>query len=95
MTIVSSRLSSIQQLLDLLRRDRVERASRLVEQEHFGLVGERARDAEPLLLPAGEASALCRSRSFTSSHSAARRSDALDDLVELRRASRPPLMRGP
>ena len=45
------------QLLDLLRGDRVERGAGLVHQQHLGLVGQRARDAEPLLLAAREAGA--------------------------------------
>ena len=45
------------QLLDLLRGDRVERRAGLVHQQHLGLVGQRARDAEPLLLAAREAGA--------------------------------------
>ena len=36
-------------------RDRVERRGRLVHQDHVGLDGDRAGDAEPLLLAAGEA----------------------------------------
>ena len=42
------------QLLDLLRRDRIERGAGLVHQQHLGLVAERPRDAEALLLAAGE-----------------------------------------
>ena len=52
-------LQLVDQLLDLLRRDRVERAGRLVEQQHLRLVGERARDAKALLLPAGETERRC------------------------------------
>ena len=37
-----------------LRRLRVERRGRLVAEQHLGLVGERAGDADALLLPAGE-----------------------------------------
>ena len=55
MTIVYSRLQLVHQVLDRRRRDRVEGRGRLVHQEHLGLDGEAARDAEPLLLPAGEA----------------------------------------
>ena len=47
-------LQLVQQLFDALRRDRIERARRLVEQKHFRLVRERARDAQTLLLAAGE-----------------------------------------
>src|ERR1035437_229087 len=43
-----------EKLLDPLRRDRVERRAGFVEQQHFRIVRQRARDAEPLLLPAGE-----------------------------------------
>ena len=45
-------LQLVQQLFDLLRRDRIERARRLVEQQHFRLVRQRPRDAQPLLLAA-------------------------------------------
>ncbi len=47
-------LQLVHQVLDRLRRDRVERRRGLVEQDHLRLDGDRARDAEPLLLPAGE-----------------------------------------
>jgi len=40
------------QLLDLQRRDRIERRARLVHQDHLRLDGERAGDAQPLLLAA-------------------------------------------
>jgi hypothetical protein len=39
-----------QQLLDFLRRDRVERGAGLVEQQDLRFVGERSSDAESLLL---------------------------------------------
>ena len=42
------------QLLDALRAGRIERGGGLVEQQNFGLRRDRARDAEALLLPAGE-----------------------------------------
>src|SRR5512147_2318826 len=42
------------QLLDLRRRNGVECRGRLVEQQHLGLDRDRARDAQALLLPAGE-----------------------------------------
>src|SRR6202021_1337863 len=42
------------EILDLRGRDRVERAGRLIEEEDLRLDGERARDTEALLLPAGE-----------------------------------------
>src|SRR6266545_4715397 len=45
----------VDQLLDLGGRDRVERRARLVEQDHLGLDGDGARDAQPLLLAAGKA----------------------------------------
>src|SRR2546421_729210 len=47
-------LQVVHQLLDRRGRDRVERGGRLVEQQHLGLDRDRARDAEPLLLAAGE-----------------------------------------
>src|SRR5258705_6252590 len=42
------------ELLDLQRRDRVHGAARLVHQDHLRLDRDRARDAQPLLLAAGE-----------------------------------------
>jgi hypothetical protein len=47
-------LELIQELLDPLRSDRVERARRLVEEKQLRVVGEGARNTEPLLLAAGE-----------------------------------------
>src|SRR3954471_22345239 len=44
----------VEQLLDLGCRDRVERRGRLVEQDDVGLHRDGARDAQPLLLPAGK-----------------------------------------
>ena len=44
----------VDQLFDLLRADGVQRSGRLVEQEHLGLDRQRAGDAEPLLLAAGQ-----------------------------------------
>jgi len=43
------------QLLDLRRRDRIERGAGLVQEDHLGLDRDGARDAQTLLLPAGEA----------------------------------------
>src|SRR5476651_1839317 len=44
----------VDQFFDLRGRDRVQRACRLVHQEHVGTNRQRSRDAEPLLLAAGE-----------------------------------------
>ena len=46
---------AVHQVLDRGGRDRVERRGGLVEQQHVGFDRDRARDAEPLLLAAGEA----------------------------------------
>jgi hypothetical protein len=54
-----SRLEFVDQFLDLAGRDRVQRRAGLVEQQHLGLDGDAARDAQALLLTAGQA----RSRS--------------------------------
>ena len=54
MMIVSSRLSSYSSSSTFCVAIGIERARRLVEQQHFGLVRERARDAQPLLLSARE-----------------------------------------
>ncbi len=51
------------QLLDLLARERVERAERLVHQHHFGVARERAREADALLHAAGELVDRARRRS--------------------------------
>src|SRR6266536_6366183 len=48
-------LQVVDELLDLLRRDGVERRRRLVHEEDLRLDGKRARDAEALLLSAREA----------------------------------------
>ena len=48
-------LELVHQVLDPRRRDRVERRRRLVHQDHVRLDREAARDAEALLLAAGEA----------------------------------------
>src|SRR5215207_2428379 len=45
------------QILDRERRDRIEGRRGLVHQEHVGLDGRRAGDAQALLLAAGEAHA--------------------------------------
>src|SRR3954470_23450659 len=42
------------ELLDAQRGDRVKRRARLVHKDHLGLDGDRARDAEALLLAARE-----------------------------------------
>src|SRR5215470_17381307 len=47
----------LHQVLDGARRDRVERGSRLVHEDDVRLDRERAGDAEPLRLPAGQAQA--------------------------------------
>src|SRR5450759_4065922 len=47
-------LQLIDELLDFLCRDRVERRGRLVEEEDLRVVGQRTCDAEPLLLAARE-----------------------------------------
>jgi hypothetical protein len=38
------------QLLDLLRGNRVQRRSRLVHEQHLGLIAQGAGDTQPLLL---------------------------------------------
>src|SRR5207248_1354502 len=42
------------QLLDLGRRDRVERRAGLIHQDHFRIDGDRPGDAQALLLAAGK-----------------------------------------
>src|SRR5215472_8478746 len=43
-----------EQLFDFCRADRIECGAGLVEQENFRVDSQSARDAQPLLLPAGE-----------------------------------------
>ena len=54
-TIVYSVLDLLHQVLDAGGRDRVERRARLVHQDHLGLDGDRAGDAQALLLAARQA----------------------------------------
>ena len=57
--------------VDLAGRNRVQCRSGLVHQQDFGRHRQRTRNAEPLLLPAGEACPdFFLSTSFTSSHRA-------------------------
>src|ERR1700722_11449770 len=49
---------TLQGLLDPQCRDRIERRGGLVEQDHFRLQGDGARDTQALLLTAGEAAAV-------------------------------------
>src|ERR1700704_2732403 len=48
---------ALQRLLDPQGRDGIERRGRLIEQQHLGLDCNGARDAQPLLLSAGQAAA--------------------------------------
>jgi hypothetical protein len=48
------------EVLDRQGRDRVQGAARLVHEQDLRLDGDRPRDAEPLLLAAGEAGARTR-----------------------------------
>ena len=82
MTTVMSRAQLVDQLLDLLRADGIQRRRRLVEQQHLGLDGERAGDAEALLLAAGQADRAVAQPilDLVPQRGAAQR--ALDDLVD-------------
>ena len=53
-------LESLQLQLELLAQLQVERAQRLVEEQHLRPVDERPRERDPLLLAAGELSRLPR-----------------------------------
>ena len=77
----------VDELLDFLRADRIERRSRLVEQEHLRIGRQRACDAEALLLAAGKSR---RARLQSIPHLVPERGAlerALDDLVGLLRRS--------
>ena len=47
----------VDQFFDARGGDRIERRARLVHEDDFGRDGDRAGDAEPLLLTAGETGA--------------------------------------
>ena len=94
MTIVSSGFSSYSSSSIFCVAIGSSALARLVEQQHLRLVGERARDAQALLLAAGQAERAVRSRSLTSSQSAARRSDVSTISSSSARVGLP-LMRGP
>ena len=53
-------LDPLQLHLHLLAQLQVERAERLVEEQHLGVVDERARERDALLLPAGQLVRLAR-----------------------------------
>ena len=77
------RLDLVHQLLDPAGGDRVEGRAGLVHQDDIGLDGERASDAEPLRLPAGqpEARLVQAVLDLVPQRRLAQR--ALDDLVQL------------
>ena len=54
-TMVNCSLSSKNQLFDLAGGDRIQGRAGLVHQQHLRLHRQGARDAQPLLLTAGEA----------------------------------------
>ena len=54
-TMVQLSLELEDQVFDFGGGDGIERGAGLVEQQHFRIHGQRARDAQPLLLAAGEA----------------------------------------
>ena len=61
MTMAIGLLQLIDQVLDARGGDRVERRARLVHEDDFRLDGDRARDAQALLLAARQAGAgLCQ-----------------------------------
>ncbi len=66
-----------------IARDRIERAERLVHQQDRGLRGERARDADALLLAHRERAQAGACRTL------ARKRDEIDELVDARRDSAP------
>ena len=77
------RLDLVHQVLDLARRDRVQRRAGLVHEDHVRLDGERAGDAQPLRLAAGQAQARCLQPvlHLVPEHGLAQR--VLHDLVQL------------
>src|SRR6266540_1970055 len=73
-------LDALQLELHLLAEFQVERAERLVEQQHLGLVDDRARQGDPLPLAAGELRRLAVAKA-TEPH---RGQDLRDPLMPLR-----------
>ena len=74
-------LDALQLELELLAQLQVERAERLVEQQHLRPVDERPRERDPLLLAAGQLARLARRRS--SSSPTRRRISAYTRLLQL------------
>ena len=74
-------LDALQLQLHLLAELEIERAERLVEQQHLRVVDERARERDALLLAAGQLLRL--------SLPAAGEIDELEHLEHARRGSRP------
>src|SRR5829696_334810 len=69
------------QVLDLPGGDRVERRAGLVHQDHIGVDGQAARDAEALLLTAGHAERVCLEAVLDLVPQRTLLERALDDLV--------------
>jgi len=61
------------EFFDLVSGHGIDSGAGLVHQQYVGVGGDRARNAQPLLLTSGHSSALVWSLSFTSSQSAALR----------------------
>ena len=78
----------VDQFLDLGGGDRVERRARLVHQDDFRRNGDRARDAQALLLAAGQAGAGLRQPVLDLVPQRRLLQAGLDDLIELRLARR-------
>ena len=76
----------VDQLLDLGGGDRVERRAGLVHQDHLGIDGDRAGDAQPLLLPARQSGAALLQPVLDLVPQAGALQRALDDRVHLRLA---------
>ena len=76
-------LELVDQVLDARRRDRIERRGRLVHEDHVRLDRERARDAEALLLAAGEPEGVVREAVLHLVPERGLPERALDPLVEV------------
>src|SRR6476469_3837983 len=85
----------VDQLLDFGRRDRVERRAGFVHQDDFGIDGDRAGDAQPLLLAAGQCGSAFRKTVLDLIPQAGALERAFDNSVELALRGREAMDTGP
>src|SRR5205807_3252692 len=78
------RFQFLNQFFDPCRRDRIERRARFVHEDHVGLNRERAGDAKPLLLTAGQSKCIRLQSLFHFIPERGRAQTFLDRFIDLR-----------